>query len=43
LQYVTLTQPDLAYAVQQVCLHMHDPCEPHFLLIKAFFDISKAH
>lgn len=25
LQYLTLTQPDIAYAVQQVCLHMHVP------------------
>jgi hypothetical protein len=28
LQYLTLTRPDLAYAVQQVCLFMHDPREP---------------
>ena len=28
LQYATLTRPDIAYAVQQVCLHMHDPHEP---------------
>ncbi|KAM0947947.1 putative RNA-directed DNA polymerase [Dioscorea sansibarensis] len=34
LQFLTLTQPDLAYAVQQVCLFMHDPCEPHLALIK---------
>ena len=25
LQYLTFTRPDLTYAVQQVCLHMHDP------------------
>ena len=25
LQYLTITRPDIAYAVQQVCLHMHDP------------------
>jgi len=24
LQYLTLTCPDLTYAVQQACLHMHD-------------------
>lgn len=29
LQSLTLTQPDIAYDVQQVCLHMHDPREPH--------------
>jgi hypothetical protein len=34
LQYATLTRPEIAYAVQQVCLHMHDPKEPHFHLIK---------
>ena len=34
LQYATLTRPDIAYAVQQICLHMHDPREPHFSLIK---------
>jgi hypothetical protein len=34
LQYATLTLPDIAYAVQQVCLHMHDPREPHLHLIK---------
>jgi len=34
IQYLTLTYPDLAYAVQQVCLFMHDPREPHLELIK---------
>jgi hypothetical protein len=29
LQYLTFTRPDIAYAVQQICLHMHDPWEPH--------------
>jgi hypothetical protein len=24
LQYLTFTRPDIAYAVQQICLHMHD-------------------
>jgi hypothetical protein len=24
---LTFTRPDIAYAVQQVCLHMHDPRE----------------
>ena len=29
LQYLTVTPPDLAFAVQQACLHMHDPpCSP---------------
>lgn len=34
LQYLTFTRPDIAYAVQQVCLHMHDPREPHLSLVK---------
>ncbi|WVZ91886.1 hypothetical protein U9M48_037999, partial [Paspalum notatum var. saurae] len=34
LQYLTLTRSDLAYAVQQVCLFMHDLREPHLGLIK---------
>jgi hypothetical protein len=29
LQYLTFTRPDIAYAVQQICLYMHDPREPH--------------
>ena len=31
LQSLTFTRPDLTYAVQQVCLHMHDP-RSHTLL-----------
>ncbi|GKD32422.1 ribonuclease H-like domain-containing protein [Tanacetum coccineum] len=34
LQYLTFTRPDISYAVQQVCLHMHDPKEPHFSALK---------
>ncbi|WVZ79942.1 hypothetical protein U9M48_027464 [Paspalum notatum var. saurae] len=34
LQYLTFTRPDITYAVQQVCLHMHDPCEPHLTAVK---------
>jgi hypothetical protein len=34
LQYITLTRPDLAYAVQQGCLFMHDSREPHLALLK---------
>jgi hypothetical protein len=34
LQYLIFTRPDIAYAVQQVCLHMHDPREPHLTAMK---------
>ncbi|GKB98455.1 ribonuclease H-like domain-containing protein, partial [Tanacetum coccineum] len=34
LQYLTFTHPDISYAVQQVCLYMHDPREPHFTALK---------
>ncbi|GJV66933.1 ribonuclease H-like domain-containing protein [Tanacetum coccineum] len=29
LKHLTFTRPDLSYAVQQLCLYMHDPREPH--------------
>jgi hypothetical protein len=34
LQYLTYTRPDISYAVQQVCLYMHDPREPHLAALK---------
>ncbi|GJU85063.1 ribonuclease H-like domain-containing protein [Tanacetum coccineum] len=34
LQYLTFTRPDISYAVQQVCLYMHDHREPHFSALK---------
>ncbi|GKD07157.1 ribonuclease H-like domain-containing protein [Tanacetum coccineum] len=34
LQYLTFTRPDLSYAVQQICLYMHDPREPHLVALK---------
>jgi hypothetical protein len=34
LQYLTFTRPDITHAVQQICLHMHDPREPHLTALK---------
>ncbi|KAJ9551935.1 hypothetical protein OSB04_015980 [Centaurea solstitialis] len=34
LQYLTFTRPDIAFAVQQICLYMHDPREPHLHALK---------
>ncbi|GJS88891.1 ribonuclease H-like domain-containing protein [Tanacetum coccineum] len=34
LQYLTFTRPDISYAVQHMCLYMHDPREPHFASLK---------
>jgi len=34
LRSLTFTQLDISYAVQQVCLHMHDPLEPHLSAVK---------
>ncbi|GKA13927.1 ribonuclease H-like domain-containing protein [Tanacetum coccineum] len=34
LQYLTFTRPDISYAVQQVCLYMHDTREPYFIALK---------
>jgi hypothetical protein len=28
------TQLDIAYVVQQICLHKHDPREPHLMVMK---------
>jgi hypothetical protein len=34
LQYVTLTRPDIAYSVNQLCQHMHAPTSTHFTAAK---------
>ena len=34
LQYLAIMRPDIAYAVQQVCLHMHAPRDIHLSMLK---------
>ncbi|XP_022030511.1 uncharacterized mitochondrial protein AtMg00810-like [Helianthus annuus] len=34
LQYTTFTRPDLSYAVQQICMHMHAPLNSHWQALK---------
>jgi hypothetical protein len=34
LLYLTFTRPNLFYVVQQICLYMHDPREPHLTAMK---------
>lgn len=34
LQYLTFTRPDIAYSVNFVCQHMHQPSNFHFQLVK---------
>ncbi|PKU80641.1 Retrovirus-related Pol polyprotein from transposon TNT 1-94 [Dendrobium catenatum] len=34
LQYLTLTRPDIAFAVNQACQHMHHPLNLHFQILK---------
>jgi hypothetical protein len=34
LQYLTFTCPDIAYAIQQICLHIYDPREPYLTAMK---------
>ncbi|GJZ90754.1 ribonuclease H-like domain-containing protein [Tanacetum coccineum] len=34
LQYLTFTHPNISYVVQQICLYMHNPREPHLAALK---------
>ncbi|GKE29695.1 ribonuclease H-like domain-containing protein [Tanacetum coccineum] len=43
LQYLTFTRPDNSYAVQQVCLYMHDPREHHFSALKRILSVEAKH
>lgn len=34
LQYLTFTRPDISYAVEQICLFMHNPMDDHMQALK---------
>ncbi|KAI0489099.1 hypothetical protein KFK09_028940 [Dendrobium nobile] len=34
LQYFTIMRPDLSFAVNRICQHMHDPQNQHFTMLK---------
>ena len=34
LQYLTLTRPDISYAVNKVCQYLHSPAEEHWTAVK---------
>jgi hypothetical protein len=40
LQYLIFTRPDIAYVVQQICLHMHDPREPYLTAMKGILVLA---
>lgn len=39
LQYLTLTRPDIAYAVNQACLYMHCHRATHWTLVKRILKV----
>ncbi|XP_019084255.1 PREDICTED: uncharacterized protein LOC104709411, partial [Camelina sativa] len=41
LQYLPFTQPDISYAVQRICLFMHDRRESHFQALKRILHYIK--
>ncbi|XP_019084340.1 PREDICTED: uncharacterized protein LOC109125969 [Camelina sativa] len=41
LQYLTFTRPDISFAVQQICLFMHDPRETHLAVLKCILRYIK--
>ncbi|BBG92535.1 hypothetical protein Prudu_000297 [Prunus dulcis] len=42
LQYLTITRPDLSYAVNQVCQFMHSPTTMHWTAVKRILRYVKA-
>ena len=43
LQYLTFTRPDIAYAVQQVCLFMHEPRTQHMTALEPIIRYIKGN
>nr|GEW25279.1 ribonuclease H-like domain-containing protein [Tanacetum cinerariifolium] len=43
LQYLIFTRPDLSYAIQQICLYIHDPREPHLAALKRILRYVKGN
>ena len=41
LQYITITRPDLAFAVNSVCQHMQSPTDDHFTAVKRILPYLK--
>jgi len=41
LQYLTLTRPDISYAVHNVCQFMHHPHDSHLIAVKRVFQYLK--
>ncbi|XP_022862580.1 uncharacterized protein LOC111382775 [Olea europaea var. sylvestris] len=41
LQYITITRPDLAFAVNSVCQHMQSPTNDHFTAVKRILPYLK--
>ncbi|KAI5323584.1 hypothetical protein L3X38_032656 [Prunus dulcis] len=42
LQYLTLSQPDISFAVNQVCQFMHNPHTSHLQVVKRIFRYMKS-
>lgn len=41
LQYLTLTRPELSFALNAVCQHMHNPLDSHFTAVKRILRFVK--
>lgn len=42
LQYLTITRPDITYAVNQVCQFMHEPRQTHLMAVKRILRYRKS-